>query len=212
MATQTAWNKPPTGKRGVGGRESWDRPPPDVATPDYSRFPIPDSRRHRPPSEAGLRFPLYFATIIGSYLPFVFIIIITMICVSIGRGRHRHMIAEYRHLVDQGASLVELRLDYLNGEINLSGWSPTGPARWSSPAAGRPTAASAPAARSSGRLLLRTAIAEGVEYVDLEDDVAGSIPPVRPHEADRQPPRLPQDARRPGRNPPPPVPASTPTS
>ena len=29
------------------------------------------------------------------------------------------MIAEHRHLVDQGAKLVELRLDYINGEVNL---------------------------------------------------------------------------------------------
>jgi hypothetical protein len=42
-----------------------------------------------------------------------------MICVAIGRGRHRHMIAEHRHLVSQGAKLVELRLDYINGQINL---------------------------------------------------------------------------------------------
>ena len=42
-----------------------------------------------------------------------------MICVSIGRGRHRHMIAEHRHLVSQGAKLVELRLDYINGDVNL---------------------------------------------------------------------------------------------
>jgi len=42
-----------------------------------------------------------------------------MICVSIARGRHRHMIAEHRHLVEQGAKLVELRLDYINGEVNL---------------------------------------------------------------------------------------------
>ena len=28
-----------------------------------------------------------------------------MICVSIGRGRHRHVVAEHRHLVDQGAQL-----------------------------------------------------------------------------------------------------------
>ena len=42
-----------------------------------------------------------------------------MICVCIGRGRHRHVIAEHRHLVDQGARLAELRLDYLNGDVNL---------------------------------------------------------------------------------------------
>ena len=42
-----------------------------------------------------------------------------MICASIGRGRHRHMIAEHRHLADCGAKLVELRLDWINGEVNL---------------------------------------------------------------------------------------------
>jgi len=42
-----------------------------------------------------------------------------MICVSIGRGRHKHMIAEHQHLAELGAELVELRLDYINGEVNL---------------------------------------------------------------------------------------------
>ena len=41
-----------------------------------------------------------------------------MICVSIGRGRHRHMIAEHRHLAEQGAKLVEFRLDYISGTVN----------------------------------------------------------------------------------------------
>ena len=30
-----------------------------------------------------------------------------MICVSIGRGRHRHVIAEHKHLADNGVRLVE---------------------------------------------------------------------------------------------------------
>ena len=42
-----------------------------------------------------------------------------MICVSIGRSRHRHVMAEHRHLVEQGAKLVELRLDYIRGDVNL---------------------------------------------------------------------------------------------
>ena len=42
-----------------------------------------------------------------------------MICVCIGRGRHKHMMAEHTHLVEQGAKLVELRLDYISGEVNL---------------------------------------------------------------------------------------------
>ena len=42
-----------------------------------------------------------------------------MICVSIARSRLRHMMAEHKHLVDQGAELLEFRLDYIVGEIQL---------------------------------------------------------------------------------------------
>ena len=99
-----------------------------------------------------------------------------MICVSIGRGRHRHMIAEYRHLVQQGAKLVELRLDYISGEVNLKRLIHERPC---------PVVITCRRPRDGGKwsgteeqrlLLLRTAIAEGVEYVDLEEDVASSVP------------------------------------
>ena len=99
-----------------------------------------------------------------------------MICVSIGRGRHRHVIAEHRHLVEQGAQLVELRLDYINGEVNvrrlitdrpgpvlISCRRPADGGKWSG-------------AEEQRQVLLRTAIAEGVEYVDLEEDIAGGVP------------------------------------
>ena len=43
----------------------------------------------------------------------------SMICVCIGRGRHKHTMAEHTHLAEQGAKLVELRLDYISGEVNL---------------------------------------------------------------------------------------------
>src|SRR4051794_14151479 len=42
-----------------------------------------------------------------------------MICVSIGRSRHKHMLAEFAHLVEQGAELVELRLDYISTRVNI---------------------------------------------------------------------------------------------
>jgi len=98
-----------------------------------------------------------------------------MICVSIGRGRHRHMLAEHRHLVNQGAKLVELRLDYLNGEINIQRLLADRPC---------PVVVTCRRERDGGKytgsedqrvMLLRTAIAEGVEYVDLEEDVAVSV-------------------------------------
>jgi 3-dehydroquinate dehydratase/shikimate dehydrogenase len=99
-----------------------------------------------------------------------------MICVSIGRGRHRHVIAEHRHLVDQGAKLVELRLDYINGDVNLKRLIADRPC---------PVVVTCRRAVDGGKftgseeqrvLLLRTAIADGVEYADLEDDIAAAIP------------------------------------
>ena len=103
-----------------------------------------------------------------------------MICVSIGRGRHRHVIAEHRHLVEQGAKLVELRVDYINGEANIKRLVADRPGpviiTCRRPADGGKFAGS----EDQRLMLLRTAIAEGVEYVDLEEDVAGKIRPLRP--------------------------------
>ena len=42
-----------------------------------------------------------------------------MICVAIGRSRHKHMMAEHRHLAEQGANMVELRLDYVASRVNI---------------------------------------------------------------------------------------------
>lgn len=42
-----------------------------------------------------------------------------MICVSIGRSRHKHMMAEHRHLAEQGGKMVELRVDYVAGQVNI---------------------------------------------------------------------------------------------
>ena len=102
-----------------------------------------------------------------------------MICVAIGRSRHKHIMAEHRHLAEQGAKLVELRLDYVAGKVNIrrlladqgdldcqviitcrrmedgGKWTGTEEAR---------------------QLLLREAIAEGVDYVDIEEDIASQIP------------------------------------
>ena len=98
-----------------------------------------------------------------------------MICVSIGRGRHRHVLAEYRHLVDQGALLVELRLDYINGDVNLRRLVADRPCPAIISCRRTVDGGKYAGSEEQRQLLLRTAIAEGVEYVDLEDDVATSI-------------------------------------
>ncbi len=95
-----------------------------------------------------------------------------MICVSIGRGRHRHMMAEHKHLSDNGIELVELRLDYINGEVQVKRLLKDRPC---------PVVVTCRRKADGGRWehsedarlrLLRTAIVEGADYVDLEDDVA----------------------------------------
>jgi len=99
-----------------------------------------------------------------------------MICVSIGRGRHRHVIAEHKHLVDQGAQLVELRLDYINGQINLKRVLPDRPGPLIITIRRQQDGGKYNGSEEARVMQLRTAIAEGVDYVDLEEDVAARIP------------------------------------
>jgi len=99
-----------------------------------------------------------------------------MICVSIGRTRHKMVMLEHRALAAKGAELVELRLDWLTKTPELKRLLTD-----------RPTPCIVTCRRRVDRgrwrgtepqrlALLRTAIAEDVEYIDLEDDIAGSIP------------------------------------
>jgi 3-dehydroquinate dehydratase/shikimate dehydrogenase len=99
-----------------------------------------------------------------------------MICVSIGRGRHRHAIAEHHHLAENGVGLVELRLDYIQGEVQIKRLLKDRPC---------PVIITCRRKSDGGRWehseekrlqLLRLAIVEGADYVDLEDDIAASVP------------------------------------
>ncbi len=98
-----------------------------------------------------------------------------LICVSIGRGRHRMMIAEHEHLAQQGAKLVELRLDYIRRPVNLRRLLDNRPcpvvATCRRPVDGGKWMRS----EEDRQILLRTAVADGADYVDLEWDVAGKI-------------------------------------
>ncbi len=99
-----------------------------------------------------------------------------MICVSVGRARHQRMISEHQFLVEQGAQLVELRLDYITRAVNLKRLINDRPG---------PVVITARRKEDGGRwekseqerlMLLRSAIAAGVEYVDIEADIAAQIP------------------------------------
>jgi len=120
-----------------------------------------------------------------------------MICVSIGHANHEAFVAEHRSLAEKGVTLVELRLDYLDEAPDLSRLLED-----------RPTATIVTCRRPNdgGRWqhseeqrldLLRAAIDQQVEYVDLERDIAGQIPRsgktqriVSHHDFDETPDRL----------------------
>ena len=99
-----------------------------------------------------------------------------MICVVVARGRHRQVVAEQNHLTEEGVDLVELRIDYINGTPSVKALSGkrTGPVvitcrreqdggHWTG-------------TEDQRMAILRKAIVEGVEYVDLEEDVARKVP------------------------------------
>lgn len=99
-----------------------------------------------------------------------------MICVTIGRTRHRMIIAEHAALVQRGAQLAELRLDWISrppdlnkllkgrpGPVVVTCRRPADGGRWKE-------------SEDARRMLLRQSIVMGAEYVDLEADVAQAIP------------------------------------
>jgi 3-dehydroquinate dehydratase / shikimate dehydrogenase len=99
-----------------------------------------------------------------------------MLCVTVARTRHKAMLAEYEFVGQQGADLTELRLDYIGRSIDLPRLLskrhtpvvvtcrlPADGGRW-----GR--------SEQERQMILRSAIAAGVDYVDLEGSIAGTIP------------------------------------
>jgi len=99
-----------------------------------------------------------------------------MICVSIGRGRHRHVIAEHKHLADNGVRLVELRLDYIQGDVQVKRLLKDRPCPVIITCRRRSDGGRWELSEQQRLTILRTAIVEGADYVDLEDDIAAGVP------------------------------------
>ncbi len=85
------------------------------------------------------------------------------------------MIAEHRHLVSQGAKLVELRLDYINGQINLRRLIAERPCPVVCTIRRDVDGGKWRGQEQERQMILRAAIVDGVDYVDLEEDVAKTI-------------------------------------
>jgi 3-dehydroquinate dehydratase/shikimate dehydrogenase len=99
-----------------------------------------------------------------------------MLCVTIARTRHKHVLTEHAQVAELGAKLVELRLDYIGRSIDLARLLKNRPT---------PVVVTCRRKEDGGRwerseeerlMLLRSAIAMGIEYVDLEEDTAIKIP------------------------------------
>jgi 3-dehydroquinate dehydratase/shikimate dehydrogenase len=99
-----------------------------------------------------------------------------MICVTLGRARHTKMINEHKELADQGAELVELRTDYIGRAVSLKRLLENRPTPVIVTARRRIDGGRWLRSEAERMTLLRSAIASGVEYVDIESDVASQIP------------------------------------
>jgi 3-dehydroquinate dehydratase / shikimate dehydrogenase len=99
-----------------------------------------------------------------------------MICVTVGRTRHKHTAAEHAELAQLGAQLVELRLDYIGRSIDLSRLIKNRPTPVVITCRRKEDGGRWERSEDERRMLLRAAVASGVEYVDLEEDAAKAIP------------------------------------
>ena len=98
-----------------------------------------------------------------------------MICVSIGRGRHKMLMAEHGHVARLDGKLTELRLDYLLRNVDLNRLVKDRPTE-TVITCRRPVDGGKWRGSEEDRvILLRSAIATGVEYVDIEEDIASQI-------------------------------------
>lgn len=98
------------------------------------------------------------------------------ICVSVARTRHKMMIAEYEAAARQGADLVELRLDYLRREPDFGRLLRNRYAPVVATCRRRDDGGRFSGSEEDRRRILRLAIVAGVDYVDLESDIADEIP------------------------------------
>jgi len=99
-----------------------------------------------------------------------------MICVTLGRTRNRMMLAEHAALAQRGAELVELRLDWIARAPRLGDLLKNRPTATIITCRRASDGGRFPGSEADRQILLRQAIGAGVEYVDLEEDLAASIP------------------------------------
>ncbi len=99
-----------------------------------------------------------------------------MICVSIARTRHKMILAEHQALAQRGAQLVELRVDWIARAPDIPRLLKDRPTPVIVTCRRKEDGGKWIGSEDERRMVLRTAIISGADYVDLEDDIAKSIP------------------------------------
>jgi 3-dehydroquinate dehydratase/shikimate dehydrogenase len=98
-----------------------------------------------------------------------------MICVTIGRGRHSSLAEEWKSAAEAGVDLVELRVDCLRREPDLKRILKERPTPMVFTIRRGADGGLWRGKEDQRQQLLREAIAAGVDYVDLEVDIASKI-------------------------------------
>ncbi|MBS0206231.1 MAG: shikimate dehydrogenase [Planctomycetes bacterium] len=99
-----------------------------------------------------------------------------MICVSIARTRHKMVMAEHQALAQRGAKLVELRVDWIARAPDVPRLLKDRPTPVVVTCRRREDGGKWAGSEAERQTVLRTAIISGADYVDLEDDIAKSVP------------------------------------
>src|SRR5262249_23185834 len=98
------------------------------------------------------------------------------ICVVIARTRHGMMQAEIREAANQGARLIELRLDFLKKPPDFKRLLADKPCPLIATVRRPPAGGKWDGSEDARKTLIRQAIVAGFDWVDLETDIADGIP------------------------------------
>lgn len=98
------------------------------------------------------------------------------ICVVIGRTRHGMMQAEIQEAARQGAHFLELRLDFLKKAPDFKRLLENKPCPMLATVRRPPDGGKWDQGEDARRMILRQAIVAGFDWIDLEADIADSIP------------------------------------
>jgi 3-dehydroquinate dehydratase/shikimate dehydrogenase len=99
------------------------------------------------------------------------------VLVVIGRTRHKMVVAELQEAVKRGAKFIELRLDFLAKAVDFKRLTPLKQCPWVATLRRPNDGGRFPGTEQERMMILRQAIVSGAfEWVDLETDIAGTIP------------------------------------